>query len=515
MGGSMDKPTMLVVLDGFGWAPAGPGNAISIANMPFWHSLCTDYPYQLLKASGEDVGLLPGGLGNSEVGHMTLGAGRVVPATLTLLDELLSSGLLLQHPAIQESLARIIQSGGRIHLVGLLSSGGVHSHEKHLHALLVFFAQQTTAEILIHVILDGRDVPPSSATCYLERLEALCEKVGRGKIVSVQGRFYAMDRDNNQERTALAMRMLRGDLPVLTEKWREVLARSYRHGVTDEFILPALLCARAGISPGDGVVFFNTRPDRMRQLISALTDSDNQVKGLAFLLTPIAYGGSDQVSCQLTLFQQKPVQNTLLHAISASKKSSFVIAETEKYAHVTYFLQGHDESILPLQERVLIPSIKTKNYAAFPAMSAHQITAALIKSLRTAPAFFYVVNFANADMVGHSGDLTATVKACEILDQQLALLYHEVVVRHGGTLCITADHGNAEHKRDAAGRSLTAHTANPVPIVFVSQLLKKHQKNNPMDDTVGLQNGLAAVAPTLLTSMGLSVPLDMSTKLLL
>ncbi len=506
---------MFVVLDGFGWAPVGTGNATQLANMPLWHNFCNNYPGQLLQASGSAVGLLPGIPGNSEAGHMTLGAGRVVPSTLLRLDELLAAPIGIQHPAIATCLSSVAQTGGRIHLLGLLSDGGVHSHEGHLHQLLKICTEQTETEIFIHPILDGRDVPPSSAVGFLERLEDLLRSLGRGTIASVQGRFYAMDRDNNHERTALAMRMLRGQVPLLTSKWREVLARSYRHGVTDEFVVPAILQEAGAIRPGDGVIFFNTRPDRARQLAAALMAPENDGDKLAFFLSPIAFNGMVTAPNQHILFEQHQLNDTLLHVLAEHKKKVFVIAETEKYAHVTYFFQGLHEEALPFQERVLVPSIKTKKYVAVPEMSAHQITAALIKSLRSDPAFFYLVNFANPDMVGHSGDLAATIKACEIIDQQLALLYHEVVERLGGTLCITADHGNAEYVLDESGKPVTAHTINPVPIVFVSKKLKILHKWPGFSVENLPENSLAQVAPTLLTSMGLPVPSAMCGKLLI
>ena len=504
----MGIPTMLVVLDGFGHAAASSSNAITRANMPFWRQLCTQYPALLLHAAGEFVGLLPGSIGNSEVGHITLGAGRVVPSALLRFNQLLEQGDVAKSAELRACLASI-KPGARIHLMGLLSDGGVHSHERHLHALLKIISAQTDAEIFIHPILDGRDVLPSSAAQYVSRLEDVCRTIGRGTIASIQGRFYAMDRDHNSERTSLAVRMLLGRVPVLGFSWQEVLEKSYKHGVTDEFVVPALLEKQGSMRSGDGVVFFNTRPDRARQLTEMLTCPEQTGITCSFFLTPVRYDAIFTNRNNQVLFEQPALDDTLLHVLAREQKHVVVAAETEKYAHVTYFFQGQHEEILPGQERILVPSLKVKNYITHPEMAAHQITSALIKSLRSNPAFFYVVNFANPDMVGHSGNLQATIKACEIIDQQLALLYHEVVVRSGGVLCVTADHGNAECKQDAQGQPLTAHTTNPVSFVLAGKQFKR--SNSSVDEHVVW--GLEHVAPTLLSIMGQAIPPTMSQKI--
>lgn len=504
----MDKPTMLVVLDGFGVAPASKANAVTQANMPFWRQLETQYPKTLLRAAGEDVGLLAGSIGNSEVGHMTLGAGRVVPSALLQFDQLLAAGSLTSNESFAACI-KSLKSGARVHLMGLLSDGGVHSHERHLHALLKAVIASTSAEIFIHPFLDGRDVLPASAAQYLTSLEGVCRELGRGSIASVQGRFYAMDRDHNIERTSVAVRMLRGQVPVLDLTWQQVLEKSYKHGVTDEFVVPVLLNAAGNIRPGDGVIFFNTRPDRARQITTLFLDGVPEEAAVAFFLTPVCYDQKVVLSHHYALFKQPKVDDTLLHVLATAGKRVVIAAETEKYAHVTYFFQGQHEEQLPHQERLLIPSLKVKDYVLRPEMAAHQITSALIKSLRSEPAFFYLVNFANPDMVGHSGNLPATIKACEVIDQQLALLYHEVVVRAGGVLCITADHGNAECKQDEQGHELTAHTKNPVPFVVAGKHMAREVvvKNEPM------AWGLAHVASTLLGIMGIPVPVGMAQKI--
>jgi len=505
----MDKPTMLVVLDGFGYAPPGPGNAISLANMPFWSHLQQHYPHQLLKAAGCDVGLLPGSVGNSEVGHMTLGAGRVVPSSLLLFEQLIAQDGLTTHPALRACLERLQQTGGRLHVLGLLSDGGVHSHQRHAYALLEVLSKLSNTPIFVHPILDGRDVLPKSAQHYLEAMEAVCKTLSHAQIVSVQGRFYAMDRDNNSERTELAVRMLTGQVPAAARSWQEVLDRSYKHDVTDEFVVPVLLHAQGAIRPGDGVIFFNTRPDRARQLARLLGGDSGIGSQLAFFLCPVQFNNPAPPN-NAYLFEQPRLHDTLLHVLAEQGKRTFVIAETEKYAHVSYFFQGQHEGVLPHQERVMVPSLKAKNYIMHPEMGAHQITSTLIKSLRADPASFYLVNFANPDMVGHAGDVAATSRACECIDQQIALLYHEVVERKHGLLCITADHGNAESKQDAQGNPLTAHTANSVPILFAQK--RMHQVHHPQ--WAEAKYGLAHVAPTLLSLMGQPIPPAMEEKLL-
>ena len=487
----MHKPTMLIVLDGFGVRAAQQGNAVQLAHMPFWRSLCSNYPTTTLQASGLAVGLLPGMVGNSEVGHMTLGAGRIIPSDLMRLDQLIASGLLEHNTRLQY----VLECAGRVHLLGLVSDGGVHSHERHLHALLKIFAGWGIKQIFIHAILDGRDVAPTSAAQYLERLEQVCADLGVGKIVSIQGRFYGMDRDYNAQRTYTAYQMLTGAAGAKNSTWRTALERAYRAGQTDEFIEPVLLDPAEALASGDAVLFFNVRPDRARQLTERLLAQH-------MVITSVCY--DDQFN-NLVLLERQDVQNTLLEVLAAHNKRVFVIAETEKYAHVTYFFQGFREPAYPGQERVLVPSIKAKNYSEYVEMSAPEITRVLVRSLRGSPADFYLVNYANADMVGHSGDLNATIKACEVLDQQLALLCYEVVDRAKGTLFIASDHGKAEYMRDEHDQPVTAHTVNPVPFVAIRSAWRGNV-------CVAGEFGLRNVASTVLTAMGLPVPVIMEQQ---
>lgn len=516
---------MLVVLDGFGYRKERSGNAIAQAKMPFWNALCSTHRSSLLKASGPDVGLLPGYVGNSEVGHLTLGAGRVVPSILALFNKALDDKTFFQNKMLTEKFLSLKASGKALHLMGLLSDAGVHSHTYHLQGLLQLAHQLGLEKVYIHAFLDGRDTPPFSAKKYLSWLEDFCHQLGCGTIASIHGRFYAMDRDNNWDRIQKSYDLLCG-MQHLTEKkvsWQEAVDKAYHSGMSDEFMLPELLNPDGVIQPGDGIVFFNVRPDRAQQLTESFINplfkhfknrynTGNQQ--LAFFVTTTRYKKNFAAFNNDILFQNITVKNTLLDEIAQQNTQPppiFITAETEKFAHVTYFFRGMEETQLPHENRVIIPSIKAKDYVQHPEMSAPLITSTLIHSLRSNPAYFYLVNYANADMVGHSGNFAATVKACEILDQQLALLYHEVIERLDGLLVITADHGNAEEKIDEFGSPLTAHTTNPVPFVLVTK--KKNRSNlakQPFEQEPVF--GLAHVAPTILKFMNLTVPLSMEQK---
>lgn len=523
----MRPPTMLIILDGFGYRINKQGNAVAHAQMPFFNSLSTQYPFQCLHASGPYVGLLPGYMGNSEVGHLTIGAGRVVPSPLKRVHDAIKDGSFMRNKILLDRFSELGKTGKPLHLVGLLSDAGVHSHEQHFQVVLALAKKAGIAKVYIHAILDGRDVAPTSAATYLDRLESYCADLGCGVIASISGRFYAMDRDANWQRTRVAYDVLCGsgrrqdgqDVP-----WRVALALSYVNQVTDEFVSPQLLQADGFIKPGDGVFFINFRPDRARQLTEAFINPAfehfanpiNTGNGsLSFFMTMMRYKDSFAQFNNDILFDPILIEHTLLDEVAAQLRApepeTFLIAETEKYAHVTYFFHGMRERQAAHETRVMIPSLKVKDYTQHPEMSATYITSALIHSLRSQPACLYVVNYANADMVGHSGDFLATVKACEVIDQQFAILYHEVVERLGGCLVITADHGNAEEKVSADGKPLTAHTTNPVPFVVVSSRYQhKVTAVAPMEPVFGL----AHVAPTVLHIMGLSIPSVMEQQIL-
>lgn len=507
------SPTMLVVLDGFGYSDKKIGNATTHAFMPHWQFMLNAYPHTLLHASGKHVGLLPGSIGNSEVGHLTIGAGRVVDSVLAKAGKAIKDGSFFAHGQLQELLRALKRQGGRLHLMGLLSDGGVHSHQNILFALMQSAHLVGISEVFIHAFLDGRDVGPRTAGKYLELLEQHSQSLENSpSLASIHGRFFAMDRDQNWERTQQSYAVICGEATSVGANWQWVLEQYYAQEVSDEFIPPTLLVQQGSIKPGDGIIFFNMRPDRARQLTECfLLDEFHHFerkdltvtnKGLTFFISGSVYNDSYESLGCVALYREEKVYDTLLDVIDARRleKSVFIVAESEKTAHVTYFFKGLRDEHAPYETRAIVPSIKTPTYQYFPAMSAENITKQALTALHEG-YFFYLVNYANADMVGHSGNFQATVQACEVLDQQLGVLYDEVVLKRGGTLFITADHGNAEEKIDFQGNPLTAHTVNKVPFVAIG-VQKKFKK---VSDA-----GLSSVAPTILTYLQHDVPLAMT-----
>ena len=499
-----NKPNVLLILDGWGHAPDGPHNAISAAKTPNFDSWWQTFSHTTLTASGAAVGLLEGDIGNSEVGHLTMGSGRTIPQPVLIIHHAIEDGTFFENPKLIRCLAQLKQSGKKLHLMGLLSDASVHSHSKHLEAFLQAAKSQNIKNVFIHPFLDGRDVPPQSAKHYLDTLETLIKKIGVGKIGSLHGRFYAMDRDNNWKRTEQSYKTLTEPQTTQTN-WKTVLEKNYSTQTTDEFIPPTQLDADGIVQQGDGIIFFNFRPDRARQLTKAfLEPTFNQFQtkqiSLSCFITPVVYSAEIKTT---TLFGKPKIKNSLPDVLSANQKTFFAIAETEKYAHVTYFFSGGREEKKENETRVLIPSIPAKKYVDKPEMSAAQITDAVLESLQNNPHDFYLINYANADMVGHSGNMDATVKAVEFLDQQLKKIYEQVVEKMDGTLYITADHGNAEKMFDqTSGQPRTAHTTNPVPFIMIQ---KQQQENT---ETLTLTE-LSDIAPFILKTMGIKVPPEM------
>lgn len=490
-------PTALVILDGFGFRTNSEGNAIALAKTPNLDRWLKIYPNTVLKASGTAVGLPEGTIGNSEVGHITIGTGRIIQQPLTVINHAIEDGSFFTNPILCNELGKLRTTGKTVHIMGLLSNAGVHSSTKHLYAFIKAAQQQGIARIVVHPFLDGRDVAPKSAEPLLETLQKNLEQTGIGIIGSLHGRFYAMDRDRHWERTEKSYRVLtqkqNGSLP----HWREALQASYAQGITDEFFVPTQVAPNAQICNGDGIIFINIRPDRARQLTQCFTQPHfkqfkTQALDLAFFITPVTYGTQTP---SLVLYPQPIPDNTLKDILAQHEKTIFSIAETEKYAHVTYFFSGGNEKIVHHEIRILIPSIKAVSYAPYPAMSAPLITQAVIKSLRRFPRDFYLINYANADMVGHSGNLNATIKAIEVLDEELGKLYDVVVQEMGGTLYITADHGKAEQMIDSkTGQPRTAHTTNPVPFIMLRKGLENSGEKLPL-------KGLSDIAGFILKEM--------------
>lgn len=498
-------PTVLIVLDGFGMRTHKEGNAIALAQTPNITQWFHSYPTALLKASGSAVGLPENMMGNSQVGHMTLGCGRIIEQPLKRINNAIDDGSFFTNPLLVETLKHVKSKDSTLHIMALLSDAGIHGYIDHVHAYLKAAVQQGVTRIVVHAFLDGRDTPPRSAQIFLEQLEAMLKDFKCGVIGSMHGRFYAMDRDHHWDRTEKSYTVLTQNSLETPLDWRKILEQSYAQGITDEFVLPVQLVPHAIIQDGDGIIFANIRSDRARQLASCFIQPDfKKFKvrhiDLSCFLTPVSYGAGLRTSI---LFPPVAVRNTLKDVLAQHEKTMFSIAETEKYAHVTYFFSGGNEKILQHEVRILIPSVKAITYANIPAMSGALITQAVLKSLKKFPRDFYLINYANADMVGHSGNLNATIKAVEFLDGELKKLYDIVVEHMGGTMYITADHGKAEQMIDAkTGQPRTAHTTNLVPFIMLRKDLENSGKKLTLKE-------LADVAPFILHNMGLEAPEDM------
>ncbi len=472
-------PTALIILDGFGYRKETDGNAIAQASMPTYSDLLSNYPHSLLAASGAAVGLPEGVMGNSEVGHLTIGAGRVVPSSLSQLQEAINTSTELK-----SCFEKLSKTNNALHLLGLVSDASVHSHIDHLHALLKL-AKQYNVRVYVHAILDGRDTPPQSAKKYLSQLDA--------NIASLHGRFYAMDRDNNTERTQASFDVLCGN-NFVNATWEKALQDAYDKDETDEFVTPVLLNKDGAIQKGDGIVMFNFRPDRSRQLAFALGTKLQP----AFFFTGTNYEKKENAQQYArALVTRTPIHNTLLDVLGKKSRRTLIASETEKYAHVTYFFCGEKDRSSRMQRRALVPSIKARNYVEYPQMRAREITNEVVSSLIEDPRDFYLVNYANADMVGHSGNLQATIAACSVLDEQLKVLALEIVEKRNGTIFICSDHGNAEEPG-------VMHTTNPVPFIAVGKGFSKKLVAE-IESATELQH----IAPIILNSMGLSVPSEM------
>jgi 2,3-bisphosphoglycerate-independent phosphoglycerate mutase len=502
-------PLVLAILDGWGFRADVYGNAIANAEAPNWRMLLATYPHSLLEASGEEVGLPAGVMGNSEVGHINIGSGRVVPQGVVIINESLADGTFAQNAVLQDCIAHVKKSGGRLHFMGLLSDGRVHSSIEHLFALIDAGAAGG-APIAVHPFGDGRDVPPSSMRTYVEALEArLAQAKVNGGIATLMGRFYAMDRDKRWERTERAYRALadgRADHGAATAL--EALEAAYARGETDEFILPTIVGESRPISDGDAVIFFNFRPDRAREITLAFTQpgfKEFPVHTYAdFIFATMTRYEEDMT--MPVLFGPRPQAGTFGEVVSDAGMTQLRLAETEKYAHVTYFFNGGRETVFEGEDRTLIPSNRSvATYDLAPEMRASEITSAAIEDISDHVHDALIMNYANADMVGHTGVMSATVSAVETLDVALGRLA-QAVLEADGILAITADHGNAEEKLDPKGNPLTAHTTNPVPFVLVS----REPHLGPLAD-----GKLGDIAPTLLPLLGLPVPAAMTGRNLL
>ncbi|KKP36096.1 MAG: 2,3-bisphosphoglycerate-independent phosphoglycerate mutase [candidate division TM6 bacterium GW2011_GWF2_32_72] len=496
-------PQALIILDGFGYRKETKYNAIAQAHKPTIDMLMANYPHTIIKASGEAVGLLPDNMGNSEVGHRTIGTGRIIQQPLTTIHKAIDDKSFFEKSILKNDLEKIKELGTTLHIMGLLSDAGVHAHIKHLFAYLDAAKTAGLTKIIVHPFLDGRDMPPESGIKLLKSLKNKLRELQVGKIGSICGRFYAMDRDKNWMRTKEAYDLLTQKQSESFSNWKKHIKNFYDEGITDEFIPPFQVDPSSTIKNQDGIIFFNFRPDRARQLTAAFVDPNfnefpTKKLELAFFLATRNY--SSELNCDV-LFEEEPVtKNTLMEILNENGISTFRIAETEKYAHITYFFNGGKETTLNLEERVLIPSLVAKNYIEHPEMSAKKITAAIINSLENNPKDFYLINYANADMVGHSGNMEATIKAIECLDKQVKQLYEEIIEKQDGTIYLTADHGNAEEMFDeTTNQPITSHTKNPVPFVWINKKLEGKTANIPVTQ-------LSEIAPFVLKEIGLNVP---------
>jgi len=503
------KPVVLCILDGWGERDAREHNAIAQAHTPHWDSLRAHYACGTLSASEQDVGLPAGQMGNSEVGHMNIGAGRVVMQDLPRIDAAMADGSLVSHPLLQQFIASLKASGGTAHLLGLMSDGGVHAHQQHLVALANGIAD-AGVPVAIHAFTDGRDTPPQSAQGYVQQVES--HLVQGARIATVAGRYYAMDRDKRWDRVARAHACITRAEGARAATAQEAIAQSYAAQITDEFIVPHCIGDYAGMRGGDGVLMGNFRADRARQLLHALLDPAFD----GFAAAPVKFAatlGMVEYSTALNaflpaLFPQQSLQHNLGDVVAEAGLTQLRIAETEKYAHVTFFFSGGREQPYAGEERILIPSPKVATYDLQPEMSAHAVTDALVEAINAQRFDLIVVNYANTDMVGHSGDIKAAIKAVEAVDTCLGRV-SDAVERAGGAMLISADHGNAECMHDdEGGQPHTAHTLNLVPCVIMSAALR--------NKGVRLRHGvLADIAPTILQLMGLPQPAAMTGQSLL
>jgi 2,3-bisphosphoglycerate-independent phosphoglycerate mutase len=498
----------MMILDGWGLNTSCEANAVCLAATPQLDRLQNDYPTSQLSASGLEVGLPAGQMGNSEVGHLNIGAGRVVYQDLTRISRAVDDGSFFDNPQLVKLCRRLAASGGTLHLLGLLSDGGVHSHNSHLYALLRLARQTRVSEVCIHVILDGRDTPPRSGAGYLAELEKEIETVGIGRIATLSGRYWTMDRDQRWDRVERGYKVMTESVGQVAATAAEAIAAAYAADQGDEFVEPWVIDGGATVEDGDGLIFFNFRADRAREITRAF--NEEKFDGFQRVRHPALEGyvcltEYDETFGLPVAFPSEPLRQLLGEVVSSAGLKQLRIAETEKYAHVTFFFNGGSEQPFAGEERVLIPSPKeVATYDLKPEMSAVEVTAELLARIDSGAYDLIVVNYANCDMVGHTGDIEAAVKAVETVDTCVGQVVERVLAK-GGSLLISADHGNCEQMRDASGGPHTAHSSNPVPLIFVD----RHGKR-------GLKDGiLADLAPTLLDLLELPVPPRMTGASLL
>ena len=500
----MKKPVILMILDGFGIAPE-KGNAIKAAKKPNIDKLFASNPLTQIGASGMDVGLPDGQMGNSEVGHTNMGAGRIVYQELTRITKTINEDKLKDNEAIVDTMDKALKNGTALHLMGLLSDGGVHSHIEHLYGILELAKKKGLKDVYIHAFLDGRDVPPSSAAEYADKLLNKLKEIGIGKVATVEGRYYAMDRDNNWDRVEKAYAAMvygegnKAECPVCAIK------NSYNDGVTDEFVVPCVIEGGAQVKPNDSIIFFNFRPDRAREITRTFVDPDFKGFERKNGFFPVNFVCMTQYDATMpnveVAFKPEVLKNTLGEYVSDKGMTQLRIAETEKYAHVTFFFNGGRETPYDAEERILVPSPKVATYDLKPEMSAYEVKDKLVEAIKTQKFDFIVVNYANGDMVGHTGIYEAIEKAVKAIDECVKDTV-EAAKANDYEVIIIADHGNADHALNEDGTPNTAHSLNPVPFVYVTE-----NKNAKVENGV-----LADVAPSILHILGMPQPADMTGR---
>lgn len=509
---NIKQPALLLIMDGYGISDEIEGNAVAQANTPNLDYIFAEYPNSKLSASGEDVGLPKSQMGNSEVGHMNIGAGRPVYQELLLITKRIESGEFFKNPAFLSTAAHIKKHESSLHLLGLLSDGGVHSHIKHLKALLLLAKRENIQNVYVHAVLDGRDVPPRCAIKYIEEIEEFMSDISLGEIASISGRYYTMDRDKRWERIKSAYDMMVCGEALEANSAKRALSNAYERDESDEFVTPTLIVSGDNkhiIRSNDAVIMFNFRPDRAREISRTLTDLEFdgfERNCFPANLKYICMTRYDESLNNVEIaYPPEKLKNTLGEYISNLGLKQLRIAETEKYAHVTFFFNGGVEAPYPNEHRILIPSPKVTTYDLQPEMSAYELTDKLLPIIKNEDYDLIIVNFANPDMVGHTGIMSAAIKAVEAVDSCIGKIT-KAVIEKGGFVLLTADHGNADTMQDNNGKAITAHSLNPVPFAFI------YDKDAVNDRFIISDGKLCDIAPTLLNLINLPVPVEMSGK---
>ena len=504
----MKKPVVLCIMDGFGFNPSDYGNAITAAKTPRLDEIFKNNPMTYIGASGMDVGLPDGQMGNSEVGHTNIGAGRVVYQELTRITKSIMDGDFFTNDVFMGAIENCKKNNSALHLIGLLSDGGVHSHNTHLYALIELAKKNGLEKVYVHALLDGRDVPPSSGVDFVKELEDKLDEIGVGKIATVMGRFYAMDRDNMWDRVGMAYNAMVNREGIVTDSALEAVKKSYEtidedgKYLTDEFVMPTVVNGADAISKNDSVIFFNFRPDRAREITRTFVDPDfTGFERKSFF--PLYYVCMTQYDAEMpnvhVAYKPQTLTNTMGEYLSKLGKTQLRIAETQKYAHVTFFYNGGEEKVYPGEDRVLIDSPKISTFDLKPEMSAYEVCDAACEQILSGKYDVVILNYANCDMVGHTGSFDAAVKAVEAVDECVGKLV-DAVEKMDGVILITADHGNADKMYEDDGSPFTAHTTNPVPLVVVGKECALKQEGGRLCD----------LSPTMLDIMGLDIPSEMS-----